>query len=161
MKNTIENTRRIMENAHEMTRSTRRSYPDADYTTTHAAALAIAWTDAKAADNARAEWESMDGDAQHDRLIRMVYHRAKKSAAESNSRGEYRPNYYAWIADSADAESVVNEAYIRIDALLTANAESDAPRPLNIILARACDRAAQYIARQERKHANALKSTTA
>jgi hypothetical protein len=162
MTTTTTTTRDIMTRAHEMTRETRREYPAADYRATFAAALRIVWEQAKAeSTTARAQWDALDGTEQHDRLLKMAYHRARRNAAETNARGEYRANRYAWAKTADDYESIVNDAWTRLPALLDKNDADESPRPLNIILARACDRAAQYIDRQEKRHANALRTTTA
>lgn len=153
----------IMNRAHELTRAAIAEFPRADYRATFRAALAIAWSESRACDAIRAEWESMDGNAQYSALVRMTWACVETRKAETNARGQYRPNYFNCVSSTDDAQTVAGEAWAIMSELIdTAPKDADgAPLPLSILLARACEKAARRIHAAERKHANACRSSTA
>lgn len=157
----------IMTRAHELTRATRAIFADADYRATFRAALAIAWSESRAnaapVNDPRAEWDAMSGNAQADALTRMVKWCMNRDKAETDRNGNFRPNYFNWISCADDITATAHEAYTRIDAAF-ANAEKaiadgkrDSMPSIRAIMANAARSAARYIARQEYKHASALR----
>jgi hypothetical protein len=156
--------------AHAVTRAVRAEFADADYRATFAAALrecyaAAALAESISADaiaaavmSARAAWESMSGEAQYNALVAMVWHMKKRDNAACDKRGNERAPRMTWIESADDARACAHEAYCRMDALLTRNAErEDGEKPLALVMAKAVMRAAQYIDRAEKRHASALR----
>ena len=151
----------ILTRAHEITRATIALFPSADYHVTFRAALRIAWSECRAELTPRAAWLAMDGDAQTSALIGMVWSRKSTLDGECNRRGEYRPNVYNWVTCADDAMDIAADAWLEMQYRLEANEYSDFPLPLPLVMANACDNAAQNIYRAERKHANACKHAKA
>lgn len=96
------------------------------------------------------EW---NGDEIHAALLKMTHAAKKRDAAGTDASGQPRGMVMQWMSAAEDFESVVNAAWIRI-------AESDALQelPFAIAAARAIRNAARKIDRQERRHANALRT---
>lgn len=147
----MKNTRDIMTRAHAMTRAALQ--PGDNYAVTLAAALRICWSDALQP-GALAEWQRMTGAEQHAALQRMTGYAMRKDAAETDSRGEYRPNRFAWVKDANDFAAIVADAWTRVSvAVVDPRYSADS---LKRILYRAVCSAAQRINRAERRNASAL-----
>lgn len=152
----------IMTRAHAMTRAIRAEYPAADYRATFRAALRIAWEEARAV-NPRAEWEAMTGEEKHDALRATVCFAMNRDRAETDKRGNFRPNYFRWISCDDDIEATVNEAYCRMPRAFenaekaTADGKRDSMPSIRAIMANAARSAARFIAQQEMRHASALR----
>ena len=163
----------IMNRAHALTRAIRAEFPRADYRATFRAALAIAWSESRenaptttatpAPIDPRAEWASMDGETQHNALRGMVCYCMNRDRAETDRNGNFRPNYFNWIACADDITATADEAWARMGTAF-ANAEKaiadgkrDTMPTLRAIMANAARSAARYTARQEYRHANAIR----
>lgn len=150
----------VLTRAHDMTRRTLAAYPGADYRTTLAAALRIAWADALAPSAADA-WNGMQPEEQLDALRRMTYKAARRDLAGCDSAGNPRADRFAW-ARTPDgdlqrdaAEQIVHEAWIRMTEYVTD--ERHAEKPFAALLHQAATAAAQYINRAERRNARAIR----
>ena len=154
-------TTTIFTRAHAMTRAICAEFADADYRATFAAALRIAWADAQ--NDPRAAWEAMTGEAQNTALDRMVKWCMNRDSAETDASGNFRPNYFNWIACADDITATAHEAWLRMPDAFT-NAERavsmgkrDSMPSIRAIMANACRTAARYIARQEYRNARAIR----
>lgn len=165
--------------AHALARRALETAPETarDYRATFAAALKIAWEvmpapiQTAAAETetapatARAEWDAMSGDAQNAALIAMVWHMRDRDTAATMPDGTPVAQHMQWIHSADDAQTVANEAWLRMPAALdraervAAETETE-PRPLPVIICKAVWLAAQYLHRVEIRHASALTSTT-
>ena len=152
----------IMSRAHALTRAALAEYPAADYRATFRAALRIAWEESRAV-NPRAEWESMSGEEQYNALIRSVWYGVNRDRAECDRMGNYRPNYFEWIASEDDARACAHGAYIRMEDALSRAEQSvidgkrDTLPALRAVMVSACRNSARQTWRNEIKHNNALR----
>ncbi len=155
----MENIKVIMENAHNATARIRKVYPEADYRVTLAAALRNAWKDATNPATAAEEWEELSRypEALVDRIHNMVFYARAKDSAETGKDGSYRANRFNWMHDESDITACVNEAYIRMAEYIAADKWPD--KPFQAILYNAVVTAAQYIDRQEKRNARAIRQT--
>lgn len=146
------NAAEIMRAAHAMTRATVKEAQPAriDYRATLAAALILAWADAKRPD-ALQEWEAMDGDKQFSALVAMTW-RAKRRDEAQQKAGEMK---MTWIKTPDDAQTNAAEAWIEMQKEVSKATENG--EPLALALFRAVMTAAQRIDRQERRAARALR----
>lgn len=151
----------IFSRAHAMTRAIRAEFADADYRATFRAALRIAY--AEISENPRAQWETMTGEEKQDALRATVCFCMNRDRAETDKRGNFRPNYFKWISCEDDITATVNEAFIRMGKAF-ANAEKavedgrrDSLPTLRAIMANAARSAARFIAQAEMRHASALR----
>ena len=117
----------IMRKAWSLYRATVAEFPETRSRAQFAICLKAAHEAARAAQSARREWDSMDGEAQF--------------AADTE-----------WIKRPDDAQTVAAEAWPRVAPALDRNEQSDEPRPLSYILFTACTQAAHVIARREYRH---------
>ncbi len=148
----MKNVRDIMIRAHAMTRAALQ--PSDNYAATLAAALRICWADALQP-SALEEWLSMSGAEQYSALQRMTRYAIRKDSAETDSRGQYRANRFAWIVDADDVAAIVADAWTRVaEAVVNPRYADDS---LKRILYRAVCSAAQRINRAEKRHASALR----
>lgn len=151
----------IFSRAHAMTRAIRAEYPAADYRATFAAALRIAY--AEISENPRAQWETMTGEEKQDALRATVCFCMNRDRAETDKRGNFRPNYFKWIACDDDICATVNEAYTRMNKAFEnaekalADGRRDSLPTLRAIMANAARSAARFIAQAEMRHASALR----
>lgn len=127
------NAARAMSNAHRMAAETVKQYPGTD---------------------ARAAWERMDGPAQLDALQRMTRTLKRRDGAIMGKDGKPLPPVLEWAINDGDLEAVANEAWIRAAQRIQRPGELP---PLGMILFLAVYRAAEYIARQERRSARAIR----
>lgn len=137
----------IMRQAWSLYRQTVSEYPETRSRAQFSVCLKEAHRAARAAQSARREWDSMDGDAQYTALIKMAWtvkHRAEATGRTADT---------AWIRTPDDAQTVAADAWPRVAPALTRNEQSDEPRPLAHILFAACTQAAHTIARSEYRHA--------
>ena len=147
------NAARNMSAAHRMAAETVRAYPGTDYRATLAEAMReirIEETDARAA------WERMDGAAQLDALRRMVGTIKRRDGAIIGPKGNILPPVLEWAINPGDLDAVAHEGWIRAAEIMERSDGDELP-PLGMILFRACWHAAQYIARQERRSARAIR----
>ena len=156
----------IMSRAHALTRAALAEFADADYRATFRAALRIAWEESRAV-NPRAEWERMSGEEQYSALIRAVWYGVNRDRAECDRMGNYRPNYFEWIASEDDARACAHGAYIRMEDALTRAEQSvidgkrDTLPALRAVMVSACRNSARATWRNEIKHNNATKRVNA
>lgn len=150
----------VMARAHDMTRRTLAAYPGADYRTTLAAALRIAWADATAPAAADA-WNGMQPEEQLEALQRMTYKAARRDLAGTDRDGNERADRFAWARTPAGdiqreaVEQIVNEAWCRMAGYVTDERHAD--KPLAALMYQAAVTAAQAINRAERRNARAVK----
>lgn len=150
----------VMRRAHDMTRRTLAAYPGADYRTTLAAALRIAWADATAPAAADA-WNGMQPEEQVEALSRMTYKAARRDLAGTDRDGNERADRFAWARTPAGdiqreaVEQIVNEAWARLAVYVTDERHAD--KPLAALMYQAVVTAAQAINRAERRNARAIK----
>ena len=152
--------------AHTLTRETLTRYGKADYRATFSISLKIIYMEDITMTNtiktARETWDAMNGTEQYNALIAMVWHEVRRHKAESNARGEYVYNCFAWIQNEDNAMEVVSEAYTRMnDKMEKAErkaAESGEAAELSLVLHEAVHAAAHWIERAEKRNASALKT---
>ena len=155
--------------AHAMTRDALKRYGKADYRATFGLAVSIIYkegftmtTTNTNTNTARAAWNAMSGEEQFNALIAMVWHEVRRHKAESNARGEFVYNCFAWIQTEDNALEVVSEAYCRMSAKLEAAerkaAENGTEAELSLVLHEAVHAAAHWIERAEKRNASALKT---
>lgn len=138
----------IMRKAWSLYRATVAEFPETRSRAQFAVCLKEAHRAAKAAQSARREWDSMDGEAQYTALIRMAWtvkHRAEATGRAADTE---------WIRTPDDAQTVAAEAWPRVAPALTRNEQADEPRPLAHILFAACTQAAHVVSRAEFRHAS-------
>lgn len=136
----------IMRKAWSLYRATVAEFPETRSRAQFAVCLKAAHEADKAAQGARREWDSMDGEAQFAALIRMAWtvkHRAEATGRAADTE---------WIKRPDDAQTVAAEAWPRVAPALDRNEQSDEPRPLSHILFAACTQSAHAISRAEFRH---------
>ena len=145
----------IFTRAHALTRAALQ--PGDNYRVTFAAALRIAYEEARS--SARAQWDAKTPEEQYDALLAMAwYEYGQRDARIDRRTGEALPNVFTWVDPAAPADdirAVAHEAYIRLLGYL------DDPRRAELPLARLMSRAviisAQKISRAERRNPTGLK----
>lgn len=147
----------IFTRAHAITRAAIQ--PGDDYRVTFAAALRIAYEEARS--SARAQWAAMTPEQQYNALLAMAWHEYGQRDARSMIRDGQPvqlPNVFTWIDPrnpAEDVRAVAHDAYIRLISYL------DDPRraelPLSRLLSRAVIMAAQKIDRAERRNPSGLR----
>ena len=148
----MKNLSNLMKSAHAETRRILTIYPDADYRTTFAAALRDLWAEPETAAEA---WAAKSGEEQIDALRVMTRYAMQRDQAETDHRGNYRRNRFAWCSGLDDVDSICNGAWCRMADYLTDPRRADQPlRHLEYI---AVVTEAQSIERHERRHASALR----
>lgn len=139
----------MMKRAHEMARAARMERPGIDYRSTLGAALKALWYDAHG--GARAEWESMSGTEQQERLLRAVWYARKREMALDRWGAALE-----WITTPDDAATVAADAWIILESGGIDRA-TEKGRSLQGALYLAAVQAARQIDRAERRHASALR----
>lgn len=152
MKKTANELQTIMTRAHAMTRDTLRAFPEADYRATFSAALRAAWNEETTAVEA---WQKMTDEERVSALQIMTYGIARRSKAECDKRGNYREDHFRWLRGEDDLQAVIDDSYIRVMQYLTV--DRYAVKPLGVVLWWSVTNAARKIARNEKKHANAIR----
>lgn len=173
MKTTTTTRAAIFAAAHIATRAVRAEYPAADYRATFAAAMRECYAAAADAETVSAEsiaaavmtapspretFAALTDSERVDMVSRMVWHCARTDIAETDKQGNYRPNYFYWIHSADDVAQCVNEAFAwTLDRAFETAEKRDTMPTLKSIIANACRNAARRIARNEIKHANAIR----
>ena len=145
----------IFTRAHALTRAALQ--PGDDYRVTFAAALRIAYEEAR--NSARAQRDAKTPEEQYSALLAMAwYEYGQRDARIDRRTGEALPNVFTWVNQAAPADdirAVAHEAYIRLIGYL------DDPRraelPLSRLMSRAVIISAQKISRAERRNPTGLK----
>ena len=168
--------------AHATTRAICAQFADADYRATFAAALRECYAAARAAADAetvsaesiaaavmagetpRAQYERMPAAEQIAAIRRAVCYALNRDRAETDRRGNFRPNYFNWVSCDDDIDNIAYDAWTDYMPAAIARAEQRAaddiayrmPR-LSALMVNAARNAARRIARAEIKHASALR----
>lgn len=157
---TNSNVRAIMNRAQHMTRNARKEDPAADHRATLAEALRICWAEANAP--ASELWENMTDDERTTALWTMTLAEYRRRDARTTKDGKPLPNLFTWVSNATrgdDLRGIMHEAFIRMCAYMDRDDAADGSRNIGYFLRAAVHTAAQYIGRQERRNARALRVT--
>lgn len=157
---TNSNVRSIMNRAQYMTRNARKEDPAADHRATLAEALRICWAEADAP--AAELWENMTDDERTTALWTMTLAEYRRRDARTTRDGKPLPNLFTWVQTATrgdDLRGIMHEAFIRMAYYMDRDDAADGTRNIGYFLRAAVHTAAQYIGRQERRNARALRVT--